>query len=224
MKPFTSIITTTHNRDDSLIKHLESIQKQKTEFNFEVLVLDDYYESKDSTKKIVSSFGYAYTHTGKTKQGKNIWRVPGFALNIGAKLSSSDILTITGSDIIIQGENSYQEIIDIYTEKKCLVTVNSVMYGNRRESTRMPWFMTIPKETFMYIRGYDEDFTGVAAEDNDLMDRLMSLKELVQAPVDLIHQSHERVDSSARKHHNVELWIARKGKIVRNQNRDWGVL
>jgi len=224
MKPFTSIITTTHNRDESLIKHLESIQKQRTEFNFEVLVLDDYYESKESTKEIVSSFGYTYIHTGKTKQGKDIWRVPGFALNIGAKLSCSDILTISGGDIIIQGEKSYQKIIDIYTEKKCLITVNSVMYGNRKESTRMPWFMTIPKETFMYIRGYDEDFTGVAAEDNDLMDRLMSLKELVQAPVDLIHQSHDRESSSDRKRHNVELWIARKGHIIRNNDREWGVL
>ena len=140
MKPFTSIITTTHNREESLIKHLECLTKQKTNFEFEILVLDDYFESKDSTKEIVSSFGATYVHTGKTKQGKNIWRVPGFALNIGSKLTSSDILTTTGADILLQGEEDYQKMIDVYIEKQCLVTVNSIMYEGSFSSTRMPWF------------------------------------------------------------------------------------
>lgn len=222
-----SILTTTHNRNDLLKKHLGSINSQNVSFNYEILVLDDYYKSEPETIDIVNSFKYTrYIHTGKTKKEKDCWRVPGYALNIGAKLAKADILTITGCDIELIGPEVYQAVINTIEKSRDLITVKKIHVLNEdprmRTAIRMPFFMTIPKETFMYIGGYDEDFIGVAAEDNDLMDRLMSLKKLVVAPVEIIHHSHENVVWDERRDYNLKLWKERKGILVRNVNKEWG--
>lgn len=225
----SSIITTTHNRNESLKKHLQSINNQIVNFNYEILVLDDYYKSKQETIDIVNSFKYTkYIHTGKTKKNKDFWRVPGFALNIGAKLSRGNILTITGCDIELLGNDSYQKIIDIFNQCGQLITIQKINVLNKdsrmRTATRMPFFMTIPKDVFMYIGGYDEDFIGVAGEDNDIMDRLMSIKKLKTAPVEIIHHSHEDVEWDERREYNLNLWKERKGILIRNKDREWGIL
>lgn len=225
----TSIITTTHNRNELLKQHLESINNQVVNFHYEILVLDDYYISKQETIDIVNNFKYTkYIHTGQTKKGVDYWRVPGFALNIGAKQSKAKIITITGCDIEIIGTNSYQQVIDIYDKYGGLITIQKIHVLNKdprmRTATRMPFFMTIPKDTFMYIGGYDEDFIGVAGEDNDLMDRLMSVQKLKTAPIEIIHHSHENVVWDERREYNLNLWKSRKGILIRNKNREWGIL
>lgn len=222
-----SILTTTHNRNSSLQNHLTSLTSQQISEEFEILVLDDYYLHVQETEDISNSFpNTRYLHTGKTKNNKDYWRVPGFALNIGAKLCSGDAITITGCDIKLSTEYDYQRIISLFNDN--LVTVRSIKVEGsdsrqRTDSIRMPFFMTIPKQTFIDIGGYDEDFIGVAGEDNDLMDRLMSVKSLISAPVTITHQSHEDVPWDERREYNYKLWKDRKGLLVRNQNREWGV-
>lgn len=231
-----TILSTTHDRNGSLIKHLESISNQEVDFKYEILVLDDYYKSTKETVDIVNSYKHTkYIHTGKTKKGIDHWRVPGFAYNIGAKLSKGSILTITGCDIELTDVNTYKYVVDTTNNANCLTTINSITYyteGDKlinENSIRMPYFMTLKKQWFMDIRGYDEDFTGVAGEDNDLMDRLMATYRLVRSPYRIIHHGHEKVDfispeGKKRHEHNVKLWKERKGILLRNVGREWGKL
>lgn len=219
-----SIITTTHNRNESLKKHLQSINNQIVDFNYEILVLDDYYKSEQKTIDIVNSFKFTkYIHSGKTKKGKDFWRVPGFALNIGAKLSKGKILTITGCDIELLNINGYQNIVNSLEKSDCLITVRKVE-GTLHRPNRMPWFMTLRKDIFIYIGGYDEDFIGVAGEDNDLMDRLMSIRKLKQSNLDVKHHDHVTEPWGDRREYNVKLWKERKGILIRNENKNWGKL
>lgn len=225
---FTSIITTTHNRNESLKIHLSSITKQIVNFEYEILVLDDYFKKEQETVDIVNNFKYTrYIHTGKTKENKDFWRVPGFALNIGAKLAQGEILTITGCDIELLDVNGYQKIIDVISQKDCLVTINKVLGEKGYRPNRMPWFMTMKKQVFIHIGGYDEDFTGIAGEDNDIMDRLMSIRKLVTSNVNVRHHEHvcpSPEEIKSRRPHNVKLWKDRKNILVRNVNKDWGKL
>ncbi|MHA2084454.1 MAG: glycosyltransferase family 2 protein [Candidatus Thorarchaeota archaeon] len=97
-----------------------------------------------------------------------------------------------------------------------------------------PFFMGMAREDFFRIGGYDEDFVGVGVEDKDLVERLKwSGCRHVQAPTALvIHLHHSRRRSQIglsdgitnRLQHNRNIFQAKKGQIIRNQDREWGVL
>lgn len=91
----------------------------------------------------------------------------------------------------------------------------------------MPYLIAMKKSHFMNIGGYDEDFIGTAADDNDLMDRLVESGckyELVDADVVHLYHGGKPDMKSERYLYNVALWKSRKGVIERNKTRLWGVL
>ena len=82
---------------------------------------------------------------------------------------------------------------------------------------------------FYAIRGYDEDFTGIAFDDNDLVDRLVAYGcKYYQTTAQAIHLFHPRyvyqVGESPEWHYNRNLYLSRQGRLVRNENREWGRL
>ena len=94
----------------------------------------------------------------------------------------------------------------------------------------MPYFMAIHRDHLISIGGYDEDFTGKGADDNDLMDRLQLLGcHYEHTTAEVVHVHHgtpvfEEVQNDPRYQYNVALWKKRKGIVVRNSGRDWGKL
>ena len=90
----------------------------------------------------------------------------------------------------------------------------------------MPYFMAVNRQRLVDIGGYDEDFTGIGADDNDLTDRLRASGCRYDfAPAEVIHlhhPKHKNLQSDPRYQHNVNLWKARKGTVVRNKHREWG--
>ena len=106
---------------------------------------------------------------------------------------------------------------------------------NARLLVNYPFFMGMAREDFFKIGGYDEDFTGVGVEDKDLVERLKwSGCRYVQAHEALIiHLHHSRAKrnrgapaapADSRIQYNRNLFQAKKGQIVRNQDREWGIL
>ena len=106
---------------------------------------------------------------------------------------------------------------------------------NARLLVNYPFFMGMAREDFFNIGGYDEDFIGVGVEDKDLVERLKwNGCQYVQASDALIiHLHHSRAKrnrgaptapTDSRIQHNRNLFHAKKGQIVRNQDREWGVL
>jgi GT2 family glycosyltransferase/organic radical activating enzyme len=96
----------------------------------------------------------------------------------------------------------------------------------------VPFCMAIRREHLMKLRGYDEDFIGVASEDCDLLDRLKKLGcHYRYAPkgCEAVHLHHGRKSIEELKalpgfHHNVKLRNERKNDLIRNPNREWGKL
>jgi GT2 family glycosyltransferase len=90
----------------------------------------------------------------------------------------------------------------------------------------MPYFMAVDRQRLINIGGYDEDFTGIGADDNDLTDRLRTSGCRYDfAPAEVIHlyhPKHENLQDDPRYQHNVKLWKHRKGTVVRNKHREWG--
>ena len=96
-----------------------------------------------------------------------------------------------------------------------------------------PFFMGLPRTDFLDIGGYDEDYTGVGVEDKDLVERLKWRGgRYIQAPSMILHLHHSRrriqtdqqEDVRIRTQYNRNLFQAKKGQVVRNQDREWGVL
>jgi len=94
----------------------------------------------------------------------------------------------------------------------------------------MPYFLAVRRQRLLDIGGYDEDFTGRGADDNDLTERLLLLGchyEHTQGEVAHIYHDtpvFEEIQKDSRYQYNVSLWKKRKGIIARNIGRKWGVL
>jgi len=194
-----SILIATHKRNDVLQWNLKSLSEQKNDV--EIIVLDDFYISDNECKQLVKQYerqlNIKYIHSGKTKQGKNIWRVPGYAYNIGSKLASSDIIVLCCGEMYHVG-NTIQYIANkIQDDPNLLCTVRGVddrkgFFLNKLKKGQpitindcgaaefgltvyLPFCLGVSKHQFMTVGGYDETFTGMGYEDDDLVERLLRL-------------------------------------------------
>lgn len=97
-----------------------------------------------------------------------------------------------------------------------------------------PFFMGMARQDFFDIGGYDEDFVGVGAEDRDLVERLKGhgCKYHQEPDAQIVHLCHRRSRSDRglndgienRLQYNRDLFHRRRGQVVRNEGREWGVL
>lgn len=90
--------------------------------------------------------------------------------------------------------------------------------------------MATQRQKFLDIGGYDEDFTGVCWDDNDITERLiLNSGKYVTVAADVVHLFHPRhnyrsANIMKRWNHNKALYDKRRGIIFRNKNREWGVI
>jgi glycosyltransferase involved in cell wall biosynthesis len=100
-----SIIVPTHNRDNLLIRALNSIKKQ-TFKNFEVLIVDDI--GNESTKELISTFAderFIYIHNGED-QGAT------YSRNLGIKKSKGGYIAFLDDD-----DEWYEKKLELQLEK-----------------------------------------------------------------------------------------------------------
>ena len=253
-----SVLIPSFKRPQLLKWGLFSLSNQQTPYNFEVIVLNDGIE--DETKAVCDSFrdklNIKYIFTGQRNDKQDHWRVPGFAINIGAKHALGKVIIIMCPEIFIL-DNCLTEMITPLLEYKKLITITNGQWDGHniflpyvektqgiidKESpynklnhplrTELPFFIGINKEEFISIGGYDEDFIGVAFDDDDLIDRLKAddcdYHKTNSRIVHLYHPSTElRIDRDPVIEGgfkiNQNLYSKRKGIIVRNKNREWGL-
>lgn len=231
-----SIILTTYNRVEDCIFCLTRLLRQRTN-EVEVILLDDFHFSSKKLLDFCTQNGVKYIHTGIQKNGTEVWRVPGFALNIGVKQSDGDYLILGNAEIyqvseytvaLLSGTNSlaFPTVYDQPSRE-----ANLSEYKEWKVLNNLPFFMGVPRETFVDVGGYDEDFTGYCFEDADLVDRIkiVASEEVVQA--EAIHLYNKRgVDSRGPNIHkkdwyyNKKLFEDRKGLMKRNTEKPWGIL
>jgi len=98
-------------------------------------------------------------------------------------------------------------------------------------SVKMPYLMGMCRERYTTIGGYDEDFVGDAADDNDFVDRIMldgCAYYYTEALV--VHLYHGKTSDGLTHWENPKwatnyaLYKERQGIIVRNKDKEWGLL
>ena len=265
MSVLVSVILPSFKRGALLDLGLYSLTKQRTSFDFEIVVLNDGVE--DDTESVCKKYSNVrYFFTGqRNAEDKSVWRVPGFAINIGVKQVKGDVIVLSCPEIWHLTENSLEFAVTALEPKtlvfprtiffddenmilpyllnqsspllevpKQLLEASSSILKKNSNAYTMPFFMTLHKQSFMDIGGYDERFTGVCCDDNDLVDRLrLSHKRLFLPSFSILHLYHTPVtgiinefnEFSKEYTYNYVLWQnGRGGTPIRNAGREWGVL
>lgn len=232
-----SILLTTYGRVQDCIKCLNSLLPQKNS-KIEIILLDDLHIEDINLQSFCIKSEIQYIHTGHQKGGTPKWRVPGYALNIGAKMAKGDYLILGNAELLHKSKDTVKQMIKteivsyprIY-DQPCNGDLKYYKTFKKLEG-KFPFFMGIPKQVFLDIGGYDEDFTGYAYEDADLAHRLELIINNIEVDADAIHLWNER--GTRRKfapnlshelfEYNKKLYEDRKGIIKRNEGKNWGKL
>jgi len=206
--PKTSILIPIFCRERLLQLGLESLSLQRTKYPFEVIVLNDGLQDRTEAicKSFESSLNMKYIFTGQRNLETNepMWRCPGFALNVGSKIATGEIIIITCPEIIHlqndlvnritktvitnpkalaipQGLDDQKNTVTAYLETNKLLGAKELPSITNIEAlhlqglnTNIPFFMGVNKDIFTSIGGYDEDFKGICFDDNDIVDRLQA--------------------------------------------------
>jgi len=253
-KPRATVLIATFNRDELLELGLRSLARQKLD-NIERIVLNDGLHS-EQTKKIAEAYCAQYVHTGvrfkspEDTKNKDLWRVPGFAYNIGAKIARGDVLILMCPEMWSMEDDTIERVIAPVLENPKNVGIpfgkddderflnalrndqshaDMALYNQLTDlRTELPFLLAVSRQSYLDIGGYDEDFLGRSYDDDDFIDRLKaSGHAFVQTDAHCIHLFHGRVkiqEDRGRFNLNRKLYQERKGQIVRNADREWGVL
>jgi GT2 family glycosyltransferase len=249
-----SIIIPSFKRSHLLKWNLFSLSKQNIPFDFETRVLNDGI--LDETEQLCSHFkerlNLKYFFTGQRNlEDGLVWRIPGFAMNIGVKKSKGDIILLCCAEMF-HANDVVKLITDVYnsSDSDKIIALPKAKddnggfllhlefsggnfdineYYNQPPllNVRFPFLMAMKRKEFIDIGGYDEDFTGIDYDDNDFVDRLIGNGcNYVETGALTIHLWHQRrscaPETMMRVKHNEKLYTQRKGILVRNVGRDWG--
>ena len=217
-----SIIIPSFKREELLRWGLTSLSLQKVYSKFEVIVLNEGIEdgTEEVCKKFKDKLDIKYLFTGKRNTSELKWRVPGFAINIGAKQASGRNIIISCPEIYLIEEDIIQQYINILNSiPKALVITNgkddadSVFLNNLNDNskislsemydlsarmsflnTKFPFFLGVNRKEFVNIGGYDEDFVGYCWDDKDIVDRLVwNGGHYYKVDGRIVHLFHSRV-------------------------------
>ena len=232
---------------------LFSLAEQNISFPFETIVVNDGVpdQTEELCKKYKEQLNIKYIFSGQRNlSGELKWRIPGFAINIGAKQSSGNVLIIAGAEMfhlnstiekltkpvlkdpsllsIPEGWDDNSTFLDILNSHDGKYNLNSVKKYNKLE-VKLPFLMGISRDKFFSIGGYDEDFTGIAYDDNDIVNRLLlsgcRYCQTNAKTIHLYHRGHKTYLNKKEEEqwlYNKKLYLERKGMIVRNKDREWG--
>lgn len=249
-----SIVIPAFQRADLLKWNFWSLAKQNIPFNFETIIVNDGImdETEELCQQYSSRLNIRYIFSGQRNLNGGIkWRVPGFANNIGVKQAKGDILVLCCAEMFHINDTISNLVQPVMQDSKLL---GRPSYGRRDDGkflkqlidnngdykfemlacasnalVFLPFLMALSREQYVVIGGYDEDFTGIAHDDDDFVDRLKRNGcRFYKTEAQTIHLYHPRywnqVPLAKEYQHNDRLWNERRGQIVRNNGREWGKL
>lgn len=241
-----SVIITTYKRPELLKFGISSYLKMTLLDDIEFIVVNDGVE--DDTENICKSFedilNIKYYFTGHRNINGDIWRCPGHAINFGILKANSDNVLISCAEMYYVQNNLIELVNALDEDRNRLVIPNGFdddgsVLNNLPDiseykhlpllNTKFPFFMLLDKIKFVNIGGYDEEFSGVAFDDNDIVDRLLDSGSYYHYHnSDVIHLYHSRNQENysnefqSKWNHNYSLYVNRRGIINRNVNKQWG--
>lgn len=251
-----SLLITTYKRPHLLKWGLHSLSQQKVDFDWEVIVLNDGLP--DETEKLceeakANGLPLRYVFTGQRNLDGEKWRIPGYAFNIGAKLSEAPVMILTCAEMFHLNENSISNLVYPVLEDPSRLTIPDgkddtgtflQMLNDNDEvashqimasykilpslNVRLPFVMGLSRKKFVDIGGYDEDFTGIAFDDDDIVGRLLEDGcHYYQVDANVVHLWHPRGGKAGHDYttkwvYNRDLYRARQGIVYRNLGKEWG--
>ena len=222
LKPKISLILPCYQRAELLNLGLWALSQQKFRFNLEILVINDGLQ--DDTEQICAKYpnlNIRYLFIGqRNTSDKMLWRIPGFAYNIGIKLALGDVIMLSNPEMFGYYGTINELVTPVLKNAGCIGIPEEVIMDNNgkvleylnttktlsipkellvseptmkhiKYRRELPYLIAINKQVLIDIGGYDEDFIGYAGDDDDLVGRL-KLKGLkyVSTPVKVIHLYH----------------------------------
>lgn len=131
-----SILIPTVNRVELLKHTLNAYAKQDKSFNYEIIILNDYIQDDSTvtsmaTETLVSKFlnklNIFYIFTGQRNTKDNFkWRIPGFALNIGVKQATGNIILLACPEIYPMTKDCLFKTITPFLEGKQKIVTHPI--------------------------------------------------------------------------------------------------
>lgn len=239
-----TILITTYNRAELLRYGLSSLLPYLTS-DTEVIVLDE--GSDTETKEFVLGLENENIHYLKTRTDNSTeWRVPGFAFNIGIQRAKGKYIFLSCAEMY-HTQNTLARSLELLEAQPNVlvfpklhddpgVVLDRLRSGQEVKDLSdipvmtnyfLPFFMGVSTCILKAINGYDEDFVGLAYDDNDIISRLQfygCTMQFLDSPV--VHLYHLRFPESTihtpRFILNRKLYESRYGTIKRNIDREWG--
>lgn len=211
-----SIIIPSFKRADLLPLGLASIRRQKVNFKYEIIVLNDGIE--DRTEEICKEFNARYIFTGQRNANGVKWRCPGTVINLGVKEAKAEIILLTCPEVYLVQDCILQSLVhEVITGRNTIAITKGYddvsgkfLEHLRREGTterfnspevfvnlftEYPFCLCISKEKFNSVGGYREEFTdGIGYDDMDFYFRV-TRKGIVYSKLtdlEVIHLYHDR--------------------------------
>jgi glycosyltransferase involved in cell wall biosynthesis len=248
-----SIVIATFQRANLLEWGLFSLANQNIPFSFETIVVNDGLPdaTEDICRKYREKLHLKYVFSGSRNYRALQWRVPGFAYNIGVRQSAGRVLILSCAEMFHIGDTIAQLTQAVLQDDRRLaIPVGkddqealflSMLASAQGEydpdlfdalpdlNVTLPFLMALDSAHFTALRGYDEDFTGIAFDDLDIVARLLAYGcTFLQTGAQTVHLYHPRLRYQPGEnldwHYNHHLYLTRRDTIVRNLNREWGEL
>lgn len=253
-----SLLLPSFQRAELLNIGLKSISMQHINYELEIIVINDgIKDNTERICSKYSDLNIRYLFTGQRNEKEIIFRTPVFAFNIGIKQSKGEIIILSNPEIFHIGDTINSLVEPLLTNKN-IITSPEVMFDNTgktkeyltdyytnqlpkeieedleknttrcKYASRLPFCIGLYKSHLIDIHGYDEDLSGWACDDDDIIDRLL-LKGLTfyYTKAEVIHLYHDKqYERGNRQHpkflHNYNIYKTRKNTIIRNIGKEWG--
>lgn len=173
MKPQVSVIVTTKNEENNIVRCLRSVKNQGTEISYEIILVDNF-----STDRTVS-LGKPYT-TKVIKAGNE----RSTQRNVGAKYSEGKYILFLDADMELIS-NALNECIEITKKykKRCIICLSEKSTGTTfwgkaialerncyKKIIELTGARFFPRREFLKYGGYDQSL--ISAEDWDITQRI----------------------------------------------------
>lgn len=130
-----SIITTTYNSENTIIKTLKSLQSQNYQ-NVEYIWIDN--NSTDNTFEILKKNSTKNTILLKV----NNTRISE-AWNIGIEKSTGEIIYFLNSDDVLNDNEVFSKVISVFNANKCNIIMGNILYVNNKNQIIRNWKINI---------------------------------------------------------------------------------